>query len=114
MRLTLIQLSMFVAKWRRLDLSDDDLRALEDVLLTNPAAGKVIAGTGGLRKLRFAPPTWHSGKRGGSRVIYAYIDVGTAVYLFTVYGKSEQSDLSATEKKVFRQILERLKASYDT
>lgn len=42
-----------------------DLQALERILIANPDAGDVIPGTGGLRKLRFAPPSWHTGKRGG-------------------------------------------------
>src|SRR5882672_9226395 len=103
MRLTLIQLSTFASKWSKLKLSDEDLRLLEGTLIANPEAGNAIPGTGGLRKLRFAPPTWHTGKRGALRVIYAFIEAGNAVYLFTLYRKNEQSDLSADEKKVFRQ-----------
>jgi hypothetical protein len=112
MRLTLIQLSTFSAKWSRLGLTDDDLRALEGLLIANPEAGVLIPGTGGLRKIRFAPPAWHSGKRGASRVIYAFIAPGDAVYLFTLYAKNEQSDLTPDEKKVFRQVLERLRGRY--
>jgi len=114
MRLTLIQVSPFVAKWSKLGLTDQDLRSLAEMLLENPHAGKVIPRTGGLRKLRFAPPTWHTGKRGAARVIYAFILPGEAVYLFTLYGKNEQSDLSSAEKKFFKEILQRLQASYRT
>src|SRR5690349_16719232 len=103
MRLTLIQLSPFAAKWARLGLTDEDLQSLECMLIANPQDGAIIPGTGGLRKLRFAPPSWHAGKRGASRVIYAYIASGETVYLFTLYGKNEQSDLAPDEKKVFRQ-----------
>jgi hypothetical protein len=112
MRLTFIQLSTFAAKWSKLRLTDEDLQSLENMLISDPEAGDVIPGTGGLRKLRFAPPTWHTGKRGAARVIYAFIVAGEAVYLFTLYGKNEQSDLSPDEKKVFRQVLERLQKSY--
>jgi RelE toxin of RelEB toxin-antitoxin system len=113
MRLTLIQLSAFAAKWSKLGLTDGDLQSLEGVLLADPEAGRLIPGTGGLRKLRFAPPTWHTGKRGASRVIYAFISAGEAVYLFTLYAKNEQSDLSADEKRVFRQVLERVRARHN-
>jgi hypothetical protein len=114
MRLTLIQLSTFSAKWSRLGLTDDDLQALESLLIANPETGVVIPGTGGLRKIRFAPPAWHSGKRGAARVIYAFIASGDVVYLFTLYGKNEQTDLTPDEKKVFRQVLERLRGRYRT
>lgn len=112
MRLTLIQLATFAAKWSKLGLTDEDLQSLEAMLIANPEAGDVIPGTGGLRKIRFAPPSWHTGKRGGSRVIYAFIVSGDAVYLFTLYEKNERSDLSADEKKVFRQLLERLQKAH--
>ncbi len=112
MRLTLIQLSTFAAKWSKLRLTDEDLQSLEGLLIDNPEAGAVIPGTGGLRKLRFAPPSWRIGKRGALRVIYAFIVPGEAVYLFTLYAKNEQSDLSSDEKKVFRQVLERLHRRY--
>jgi hypothetical protein len=108
MRLTIVQLSAFAAKWAKLKLTDEDLRALEEMLLDNPHAGAVIPGSGGLRKLRFAPSSWHTGKRGATRVIYAFILSGEVAYLFTLYGKNERSDLLAQEKAVFRKVLERL------
>jgi hypothetical protein len=104
--------SAFVAKWRRLGLTDEDLQALEGMLVEDAASGTVIPGTGGLRKLRFAPPTWHAGKRGATRVIYAYLVAGQAVYFFTLYGKNEQSDLKPDEKRDFRRVLQRLQEVY--
>jgi hypothetical protein len=111
-RLTFIHLSSFAAKWSQLKLTDEDLQALEALLLENPQTGDAIPGAGGLRKLRFAPPKWHTGKRGALRVIYAFIGAGEAVYFFTVYGKTQQSDLLPEEKKVFRQVLDRLTRTY--
>jgi hypothetical protein len=57
MRLTLVQLAAFADKWRNMKLTDADLQALENQLMQNPAAGDVVPSTGGLRKLRFAPPS---------------------------------------------------------
>jgi len=113
-RLTLIQLAAFVAKWSKLGLTDEDLQSLEDTLIANPQTGAVIPGAGGLRKLRFAPPSRRTGKRGAFRVIYAFIPAAAAVYFFTLYGKNEQSDLSPDEKKVFRQVLQRLNDRFKT
>src|SRR5437763_267871 len=67
MRLTLVQLSSFVAKWRRIGLTDEDLQSLEEILLRDPESGDLIPGTGGLRKVRFGPPSMHRGKRGATR-----------------------------------------------
>jgi hypothetical protein len=55
--LTFIQLPYFVSDFRRMLLTDGDLRELETLLMQNPGMGKVIPGTGGLRKMRFAPPS---------------------------------------------------------
>ena len=109
MRLTLIQLSTFAAKWAKLRLTDEDLRLLEGMLIANPEAGQVIPGTGRLRKLRFAPVSWRTGKRGALRVILAFIVSADAVYLFTLYAKNEQADLLPREKKAFREVLQRLR-----
>ena len=109
MRVSLIQLSPFVAKWAKLGLNDDDLRHLEELFLADPQSGDVIPGTGGLRKLRFAPPSRRTGKRGGLRVIYAWIASASEIYLFTLYGKNEQADLTSDEKRFYRQVLQRLR-----
>jgi hypothetical protein len=57
MKLTIAQVSAFVAEWRKLRLTDEDLAALEKMIMDHPDAGAVMAGTGGIRKLRFAPPS---------------------------------------------------------
>ena len=70
MNLTFIQTPMFIEKAKRLGLSDDDLQALEQLVLEHPDRGDVMRGTGGVRKIRFAPPSWHTGKSGATRVCY--------------------------------------------
>jgi len=49
-------------------LEDDEYRLLQAQLIQKPDAGKIIPGSGGLRKLRWSA-SGH-GKRGGIRVIY--------------------------------------------
>jgi hypothetical protein len=53
-------------------LDDISFSTLQGALMINPEAGDLIAGTGGLRKLRFADMRRGKGKRGGLRVIYYY------------------------------------------
>lgn len=64
-----LQTSPFVADAERLGLDDEDMQALERLLIERPDRGAVVAGTGGVRKVRFAPPSWHTGKSGAARVI---------------------------------------------
>ena len=78
---------------------------MEAQLARRPDAGPVIPGTGGLRKLRFAPPSRGGGKRGGTRVIYAYFPDYDTIYLFLIYPKNEQDDLTPTQKTQCRQLV---------
>src|SRR5262245_1564892 len=68
-----VELDEFGHDWEQLGLDiETDLLDLQVQLMANPAEGDVIVGTGGLRKLRFAPPTRSGGKRGGIRVCYCW------------------------------------------
>ena len=73
--------------------------ALERELIDEPAKGPVIAGTGGLRKLRFSPAGSGRGKSGAYRVCYAYFPVFGTIALFVAFGKNEQSELTADEAR---------------
>ena len=44
----------FDKKWKSLGFTDIELKALQEELTANPLLGKIMQGTGGLRKLRFA------------------------------------------------------------
>lgn len=108
---TFIQTPSFVDQWNRLDLTDEDLRQLESVLMADPLRGSVIPGTGGLRKLRFAPRSRGQGKRGSTRVCYAYFLLEGQIFLLTIYAKSVVSNLTPAEKANYARILARLKES---
>lgn len=91
----------------RVDYLDDEAyRAFQTALLKNPEAGDVIQGTGGLRKIRFADEKRQKGKRGGIRIIYYWWLGGAQFWLFTVYGKDVQDDLSEPQKKALKKLLE--------
>lgn len=92
-------------------LDDEGFRLLQITLLRDLAAGDVIEGTGGLRKLRFGDRRRGKGKRGGLRVIYYYWPQGPDLWLFTLYDKDEASDLTARERALLKA---RLKAELET
>src|SRR5438105_4897303 len=101
-----VELPVFTADWRDLKLTDDDLMELKAAIMSAPARAPVIAGTGGLRKLRLGRPG--RGKRGGLRVCYAHFPAYSVVILVAVYGKNEQEDLSAAEKRQVRALLKEI------
>lgn len=93
-------------KMREHYLNDDAFKALQNELMVNPEAGAVIAGTGGLRKIRFADEARGKGKRSGLRVIYFYKTADEQIWLFTLYDKDEASNLTADQRKVLKMRLD--------
>lgn len=104
---TFIEVPIFIKKWQELGLTDENLRELQNILLENPKAGKVIQGTGGLRKIRI--PMDEKGKRGGARVLYVDIELKESIYFVNVYSKNEKEDLTEDEKKAFKAVIKILK-----
>lgn len=96
--------STIFEKYRNEYLSDDEFRLFQAELMSNPKQGDVIQGTGGLRKIRVASKG--KGKRGGSRVIYYFLDEKRRFYLLTIYGKNEMSDLTVDQKKQLKAFME--------
>lgn len=107
---TFIELPPF-ERFREDYLDDRNYRLLQLHLLENPAAGDTIAGTGGLRKLRWGDETRGKGKRGGVRIIYYWFDGQRQFWFFTLYDKDEMSDLSQVQKKTLRTLLMNEKAN---
>ncbi len=89
----------FITKY----LSDDEYLGLQSFLLQYPNAGKLVRGTGGVRKLRWAASG--KGKRGGLRVIYYWKIAQDEIWMLTVYGKNERETIPAhILKKIAREI----------
>lgn len=102
MKLTFIQPASFAADWRRLGLTDEDLQALEADLMERPNVGPVMKGTGGLRKMRFAPPSANRGKSGAMRVCYVVFYAAASCYLLVIFPKNELPNLSDADKARWR------------
>ena len=106
---TFVEVADFTAKWQKIGLTDQDLRALQNMLMRAPAAGPVISGTGGLRKARFAPPSWRGGKSGGLRVCYVDAIEAETIVLVMFFAKSEQDNLTPADKQLIRPLVEAIK-----
>ena len=97
--------------WQRLRLSDLAFQALERELIDSPTKGPVIEGTGGLRKLRFAPPGSGKGRSGSYRICYAFFPAYGTIALFVVFGKNERGDLSPGEARATARALQAFEIS---
>jgi len=86
-------------------LTDDDLVELENILLENPTSGKVISGTGGVRKMRFVLPN-NKGKSGGARILYVDYIAHEKIVLMTAYPKGEKDNITDKEKKILKAQVE--------
>jgi hypothetical protein len=73
--------------------STNERHAFIDWISAHPEAGDVIAGSGGLRKVRWSRAGM--GKRGGARVIYFVRNARGELVLVTVYTKGRIESLPA-------------------
>jgi hypothetical protein len=85
---------------------------LVEFVATNPQAGDLISGTGGVRKLRWALPG--RGKRGGARVIYYFHSERLPVFLLAAYGKNEKANFSKAERNEMARLVSMLVEGYSS
>ena len=85
-------------------LSEDEFLGLQSFLLEYPEAGKVVPGSGGIRKVRWAISG--KGKSGGVRVIYYFNRQEDEIWLLTIYSKSETENIPA---HILRQIAKEIR-----
>ena len=112
MKLTFLYSARFVREWDRHRLNDADLQALEVAIQKSPAGPPVIQGTGGLRKIRFAPPSRHTGKRGSFRVGFAYFQIKAAIFVVAVIAKNEAANFTAKERAEIAAELKRAERNF--
>ena len=87
-------------------ISDDEYRKIQLALVLRPEAGKIITGSGGLRKIRWK--SGGSGKRGGLRLIYFWDVPEDRIYMLLIYKKSKQEDLNPNQLKILRNLVKEL------
>jgi hypothetical protein len=86
-------------------LDDEAFRVLQNLLMSQPDAGDLMPGTGGLRKLRFSDVHRGKGRRGGLRVIYYWSNAGPQFWLFTLFDKNEMTDLTPRQRKTLKGMI---------
>lgn len=101
--MVIIETPIFTRRIQSL-LADDEYRLLQDMLVQKPDTGKIITGSGGLRKLRWT--AGGRGKRGGIRVIYYWFVSPDAILMLFAYPKNERDDLTPDQLKQLKKIVE--------
>lgn len=99
----IIETSIFTKHIKNL-ISDDEYRLLQNTLIKNPEIGKLIKGTGGLRKVRWSIKG--KGKSGGVRVIYYWSKPTEIILMLLIYQKNEQDNLTAIQTKILKKIVD--------
>ncbi len=85
-------------------LSDEEYAKLQQTLIDDPAAGDLIPGSGGIRKLRWKGSG--RGKSGGVRVIYYARSKQGEIWMLTLYAKNVADNIPA-------HILKKIKEEID-
>ena len=109
MNITIVELPEFIRKSEKL-MSAEERDQLLSFLATNPTAGVLIQGTGGVRKVRWAKG--NKGKSGSTRVIYFYHNPDMPLFLLTVFSKSERENLSKAERNELAGLTKLLVQNY--
>ena len=101
--MVIIETSIFTRRIQDI-LGDDEYRLLQAQLVQRPDAGKIIPGSGGLRKLRWSASG--RGKRGGARVIYYWFVSDEVILMLFAFPKNEQADLTPDQLKQLKKLVE--------
>jgi hypothetical protein len=98
--LTFVETKLFT-KLAKDYLSDDEYGALQSALASDPEAGNVIPGSGGVRKLRWRVSG--RGERGGIRVIYYLRLRQGQIWMLTLYAKNVADSVPAHVLKKIKE-----------
>jgi len=85
-------------------LTDDEYRVFQWYLLLNPAAGDLVRGSGGIRKIRWSSEG--KGKRGRIRIMYYLKKSDNEIWLLTIYSKNEKATIPSN---ILKKIAEEIK-----
>ena len=89
-------------------LTEEQMKEIVDIVSREPEVGEVMAGTGGIRKFRYAGNEGR-GKSGGVRVIYLAATKKGVVHLVDIFGKNEKANLTKAERNEMAKLVKLIK-----
>ena len=113
MNLVFVEAVGFTQIWADYFEDDEAYRNFQEHLMRVPTEGRVIQGSGGLRKLRWIDPRRGKGKRGGLRILYLYLPEFEKLALLDIYDKDEKDDLTAAQRRILAEIAETIRRSFE-
>ena len=102
----IVRTKRYIKDMKRIGASTSEITLLEQAIASNPSAGDVIQGLGGIRKIRFG--LRNRGKRGGGRAIYFLMLSDDTALMLTAYAKNEMADLSSSDRKALLALIKDL------
>ena len=92
---TVVETPTYLRDAGKAGMTDVERQAAIDQIATDPIQGDEIQGSGGVRKVRLAGRG--KGKSGGYRIMVAYVDIDTPVYLLAVLSKGDRENFETAE-----------------
>jgi hypothetical protein len=106
---TVAETEAYLATARRAGMTAREMEAAVALVSANPAAGDLIVGSGGCRKVRLAGRG--KGKSGGYRIVTYYWRETSPVYLIAALSKGSAGDFSQAQVAAMAQAAKRIAAA---
>lgn len=105
-----VETPTFLSDAKAAGVTDDERAAIVLAIASDPKAGDLIPGTGGVRKVRIAGKG--KGKSGGYRIISYYAAADIPVFLLALVSKGQRADISQAERNLLRTVVDTLANVY--
>jgi hypothetical protein len=99
---TVVETPTYLTAATKAGMTESERVAAVDQIASDPQAGDIIPGGGGVRKVRVAGRG--KGKSGGYRILTYYLTDDEPVFLISVINKSKVANLSDTQKAVVKAV----------
>lgn len=103
--LTFIQLAPYTEAFIRFQLTDDEQRLVETLIMVDPTRSAIITETGGIRVRQFST-TENEDRSLNLSAFYAYFPEQTTVVLIGLFQTDVICDMSMPERRELRQLFE--------